>query len=99
MDVLPLCCLGFEELPKSRPIFRRRLLPVLLNRIPAFTQALLVRIPILGDDGRDALWMCQRQTQTDWGTVVEYIDRIILQPNRLRKTIDDLGDVFKGVSE
>jgi len=57
MQVLPFGRLGREELAESSAILRRRFFPILLDRIPALAQALLIGIAVLRNDGGDPLRM------------------------------------------
>src|SRR5579872_4490706 len=57
MQVLPFGRLGREELAESSAILRCRFFPILLDRIPALAQALLIGIAVLRNDGGDPLRM------------------------------------------
>src|SRR5262249_48475910 len=76
VDVLPLSRFGFEECAQRGAIFRRRVFPVHLNRVPALAQALKIGIAVLRNDCRDAFRVAEREAKADRGTVIEDIYRI-----------------------
>src|SRR5215471_8776068 len=90
VPVLPLSRFWLEESAQCGAIFRRRFLPVGLNRIPAFAQTLQVGVAVLRDHGGDSLWMPNGKTKTDRCAVVENIKRVGVEADRLREPLDHL---------
>src|SRR3546814_8766811 len=63
MRVLPDGRLGLEERAQGLAVGRRGVLPVGPDRIPAVTQAFLIGIAVLRNDGRDPLGMFHGQAE------------------------------------
>lgn len=84
---------------KHRSVLFRWLFPVLLDRSPTLAEAILVSIPVLRNESSHPLRMCQREPQTDWRTVIEEVDCIAVETNRLGELVGDLGDVLERVGE
>src|SRR5262249_22819798 len=99
MRVLPLGRLGREEVAERRAILRRGLLPVALDGIPAAAESFLIGIAVLRDDRGDSLRVARRQAEAHRCAVVEDIDRITSEPGDGCETVDDVGEVIKGVLE
>src|SRR5262245_894322 len=99
MRVLPLGCLGLEEVAERRAVLRRGLLPVALDGVPAVAQALLIGVAILRDDRSDSLRVARRETEAHGCALVEDVDGIRGHPSHCREPLDDLGEVFEGVPE
>ena len=99
MEILRFGCVGCEELPQSSSVGWRRVLPVFLNRVPTLAQTLLVGVAVLGNDRRDALWMREREAQSDGGSVIEYVNGIAIEADLFSEAIDDIGEVFERVSK
>ena len=56
-------------------------------------------VPVLGNEGRDALGMVQCETEPDRSAVVEDINREFLQVDDIRELSDDLGQMVKRVGK
>src|SRR5215467_4000837 len=77
----------------------RRFLPVLLDRVPAFAKPFFVGIPVLRNDGRDALRMGECQTESDGCTVIENVNREGFETDPVSKARDDHRQMIEGVVE
>src|SRR5262252_4432545 len=97
--VLPDCCFRREESAERIAVRIRRLFPVSPDGIPTFAQTLLIGVPILGDDGGDALWVCRGHPKTSRRTVIEYIDCKAIQADYLCKAVDDVRDIIERIAE
>ena len=99
VEVLGLGRFPSEEVPQGCSIARSGFFPVFLNRVPALAQAFLVSITILRNDRGDSLWMRQSKTQSDGGSVIEYVDDVPMEADRLSEAINDIGEILERVSE
>src|SRR5215469_4491913 len=90
MDVLPLGRFRLQKIAQGRAVRLARLLPVSLDRVPTFAQTLLIRIAVLRDDSRDTLRVSQGEPEPHGRSVIEHINRVALEANRLNKAVDDL---------
>src|SRR5215831_1073658 len=99
VQILPLGCLGLEKVAERRPVLGRGLLPVALDRVPALTEPLLIRVAVLRDDRSDPLRMARRETEADRRTVVENVNGIAGEPDNRREPVDDVGEAIEGVPE
>src|SRR5262249_26240472 len=88
-----------EEFAQRVAILGRRLPPISLDRVPALTKALLISVAVLRNDRSDLLRMRQRQAETYRGAVIEHIQGITLQVERLCEAVDDLRQVLECVQE
>src|SRR5258707_12472750 len=97
MNILPLGCLGLQEIAQCSTVLWRWFLPVFLDGIPAVTQALFISVAIRRDDGSDPFGMRKREPKSHWCTVIEDVDCKAIQANCLRKISHYFGQVLKGV--
>src|SRR5678809_1226222 len=88
MRVLPPGGLRGQKGFQRSPIFGTRVSPVLLNRIPARAEPILIRIPILRHNCRDPFRMPQGQPKPYRSAVVEDIDRVAAEAEPLRKPLN-----------
>jgi hypothetical protein len=68
--VLRLSGLGSEKRPQHQAILLRRLLPVLLNRVPTLAETFFIRVAILRDDRRDSLRVRKSQAKADRSAII-----------------------------
>src|SRR6478672_5917456 len=99
MRVLPLCGLRRQEGPQGRAVFRRRVLPIRLDRVPALAQSFLICIAVLRDQRGDPLRMTHGQSKAHWCSIVEDVKRIPPEAEDLGEPLHDLGQMIKGVFE
>jgi len=99
VDILPLSRFRLQKIAQSSSVLGRRFLPVFLDGIPAFAEALFIRVSILRNDGGDALGMQQREPQSDRRAVIENVDGEALEANRLCEFGDDFRQVLKCVAK
>src|SRR5262249_46318120 len=99
MRVLPFGDLWFQEGAQGRTVFRRRIPPIGLDRIPAVAQALFICIAVLRDQRGDSLWMTQGQAKAHWCSVVENVKSIPTKAEDLGKVLNDVSQMIKGVFE
>src|SRR5579871_5277901 len=71
--------------------------PVAAQVAPSVTQAFLVGVSILRDDGGYALGMRDSQTEADGCAVVEDVDGVLRQPERGYEGVDGFGHRVEGV--
>ena len=83
MQVLGAGAFFGEESAEGGAVFRGRLPPILLDRVPALTEALFVGIAILRNDGADAFGMVCREAQADRRAVIEDVDREAIESDSL----------------
>jgi hypothetical protein len=86
--VLPLRAVQRQKTVQRVAMCRGGRGPVLLDRIPGVGQAFLVRVAILRDDGGHALRMGHRQAEASRRAVVEDVERIAVEAQRLCKRVD-----------
>ncbi len=98
MRVLPIGSLRGEKASESVAVSRRRILPVGANRVPAFAEALLISIAVLGDNRCDAFRIFKRHPRPCRGTVVEDVHCKPLQSNNFGKASNDIGYLGEGDS-
>jgi hypothetical protein len=67
---------------RSVPVLGRRLPPVPLDRVPVLAQPLLVRVPVLSDDGRLPVRTGEGQPEPDRRPVVEHVQGAPAEPDR-----------------
>jgi hypothetical protein len=99
VDVLPFRGLGREKRADGLPVGGVWLLPVFLDRVPTGAQALLVGVAVLRDDRRDPLRPRQREPEADRRAVVENVDGVAAEADRVGEPLDDLRQVVEGVVE
>src|SRR5262249_29286383 len=99
VPVLPLSRFWLEESAQCGAIFRRRFLPISLDRIPAVAQALQVGVAVLRNHGGDPLRMANGEAKTNWCAVVENIKCITVETDHLREPLDHLRQVLEAVFE
>ena len=80
-------------------VFRRRLCPVAAPRSPGIAQTFEIRVAVLADDRGDALGMGEGQAETDGGAVIEDVERVAIQMQRLGESVDDLGEGIETIGE
>jgi hypothetical protein len=86
-----------QRLSDGIAVFFRWLAPVALDRCPCVAQPLLVGIPVLRDNRRDPLRMRHRQPKSRGRAVVEDIERIAGELERIREGEDGPGQRVKRV--
>src|SRR5579872_125830 len=94
MRVLPLRGFGLKESTQSCAVFRGRILPIGLDRIPAFAQPVEIGITVLRDHGCDPLGMTKREAKADRRAVVEDVDGKAAELEHLGKPLDNVGQVL-----
>src|SRR6476620_4077683 len=99
MRVLPLRGLWLQEGAQRRPVFRRRVFPIGLDRVPALAQSFLIRIAVLRDQRGDPLRMTQGQSKAHWCSIVEDVKGIPPEAEDLGEPLHDLSQMIKGVFE
>src|SRR5262245_51947502 len=97
MRVLPLRGFGFEEGAERGAIFRRRILPVSLDRIPALAQSFDIGVAVLRDERGDTLRVTNGKAEANGRAVVENVKGIALEPKHFGKTVDDVGKMIEAV--
>lgn len=74
-------------------------LPICMDRVPALAQALLVGVAVLRDEGGDAPGVPHGEAEADRRAVVEDVERVAGQPERVGEPGDHLGQAVEGVGE
>src|SRR5262245_20566277 len=97
--VLPLGGLRREKGLQRRPVFRRGVSPILLNRVPARAESVLVGIPVLRHNRGDPFRMPKGQPETHRGAIVEDIEGVAGEAQPVRKLLDHVRQPIKGVRE
>ncbi len=78
---------------------RVRLAPIGAQHAPALAQALLVGIAVLRHDRAHPLGPRQREPEAHGRAVVEHVERVAMQPERVGEAFDHLGEVVEAVRE
>jgi len=73
--------------------------PVGTDRSPVFAQTFFISISVLGDERCNPLRVVQCETEPGGGTIIEDVDRKLLQADLLRELPDDLGQMVKRIGE
>src|SRR5580692_10095607 len=97
MHVLPLRSFKTDELPKRVAVGGDWILPVFLDRVPRVAQAFHITVPILRDDSGNSFGVRYSQTEAGWRAVIEHVNSVALQIQRLHKSINRHGHVGKRV--
>ena len=72
-------------------ILRRWLSPVFPDRPPGIAKPFFIGIPVLRNDSRDSIRVSHRQTESGWCAIVEHVQCIAPDFERLRERIDCRG--------
>ena len=96
MRVLPDGRLRLEERAQSFPVALRWVLPVGPDRGPAVAQTFFVSVPVLGNDGGDAVRVLRGEPESRRGPVVEDVDRVAIEADHLGEAVDRFGDLIEG---
>src|SRR4029077_13693350 len=97
--VLPARSLqGQYILSKYVPVLRRGRGPILPDRTPGIPETFFVRVPVLRNDRGDPVRVPHRQTETCWCAIVEHIDRVAVEFERLREGLDGRRQSIKRVA-
>ena len=97
--VLELGGTGLQKGAQIVSIFLCRRLPVGLDRVPTLAEAHLVRVTVLRDQRGDTLGVSDGEAEADGGTVVKDVEGVSTEAERLGKSLDDFGEMIKGVGE
>ncbi len=98
MGVLPARSARCQNaLAEYVPIFCRGCSPVLSDRAPSFTKAYFVCVPILRNNGGDSLRVRHRQTETGRRSIIEHVNCIAVDLERLRESVDRERQSIEGV--
>ena len=99
VSILEFCRLQREEFAEGVAAVFAAVGPVFLNRIPKFSQTLIVGITVLDDKSRDAFGMFERQTPADGRSIVHDVDRIARHLQLVEQAIDQFAETVKCIAE
>ena len=98
MLVLPADSLQRQNIfPDNLPVFCRRRSPIFPDWPPRIPKPFFIRISVLRNDRRHSFRMSHCQPQAGRRAVIEHIDRIALQSQRLGESIDRGRQRVEGV--
>ena len=69
------------------------------SRLPNRPQTFVVRYSILYDEALDAFRMGQCHAKSHRAAVILHVERVMREPKRLGKAIDDLGEMIERIRE
>jgi hypothetical protein len=99
MMILPASGFQGRKAAQDIAVLLGRIFPVGADGSPVLAQTFFVGVPVLGNECRNPLRVVQGQTQPGGGAIVEDVDGKLVLADLLREFPDDLGQMFKRVSE